>query len=671
MEAIIEDGRASLALRRHMASRYEVVARKAPPRTKAAEAVVPAELPVCEAQPALKDPPYRRLRVFAVDPSFSTSLATAGMNEVTLDVRWEKLEPGPVGEYIAVDDVLMDGKPNGVDLDDPRLLAQDGWSPSEGNPQFHQQMVYAVAMTTIRHFERALGRQVLWRHGHKEGKPFDDSVFTPRLVIRPHALRQANAFYSPQEIALQFGYFEAPPSSPIDIVPGSRIYTCVSHDVIAHETTHAILDGMQRRFTEPTNPDVLAFHEAFADIVALMQHFTIREVLENEIRRTRGDLKTESMLGSLAVQFGKATHGHGALRDAIGRIENGVWKRSEPDPRALQTQLTPHGRGSILVGAVFDAFLAIYDARIQDLIRINTRGTGVLPTGAIHPDLVGRLTEEAAKSARHVLKICIRALDYMPPVDITFFEYLRALITADYDLVKSDPHNYRVAFVEAFRRRGIYSASMADPSNDALRTLSVDTLRWQGLDTAPMRKNESLWKKYEQMVRRLKRYANDCLYLRDRRDLFRKTRQVRVALQDELKGAFAAEPALAEALGLDPARKTFEVHELRRATRSTPDGELIPQVIVSLLQTQAVRADASSGTPAHTFRGGSTLLVDLVAADVKYCVVKRVRSSGRRERTATFLRDAASDPLSALMLLPDELEPFALLHSLVDGAGET
>ena len=211
---------------------------------------------------------------------------------------------------------------------------------------------------------------------------------------------------------------------------------------------------------------------------------------------------------------------------------------------------------------------------------------------------------------------------------------------------------------------------MADPSNDALRTLSVDTLRWQGLDTAPMRKNESLWKKYEQMVRRLKRYANDCLYLRDRSELFRKTRQVRVALQDELKGAFAAEPALAEALGLDPARKTFEVHELRRATRSTPDGELIPQVIVSLLQTQAVRADASSGTPAHTFRGGSTLLVDLVAADVKYCVVKRVRSSGRRERTAAFLRDAASDPLSALMLVPDELEPFALLHSVAGGAGE-
>src|SRR2546426_7763925 len=35
-----------------------------------------------------------------------------------------------------------------------------------------------------------------------------------------------------------------------------------------------------------------------SDIVALMQHFTIAEILENEIRRTRGDLEAESILRS-------------------------------------------------------------------------------------------------------------------------------------------------------------------------------------------------------------------------------------------------------------------------------------------------------------------------------------------------------------------------------------
>src|SRR5204862_3198342 len=108
-------------------------------------------------------------------------------------------------------------------------------------------------------------------------------------------------------------------------------------------------------------------------------------------------------------------------------------------------------------------------------LRIYTGGTGLLPAGAIHPDLVKRLAGEAAKSAGHVLNMCIRALDYIPPVDITFGEYLRGLITADSDLVGDDRYNYRVAFVEAFRRRGIY------PRN--LPTLSVDALPWQGAAT--------------------------------------------------------------------------------------------------------------------------------------------------------------------------------------------
>src|SRR5688572_25460531 len=235
------------------------------------------------------------------------------------------------------------------------------------------------------------------------------------------------------------------------------------------------------------------------------------------------------MLGSLAIQFGKASGGRSALRDAIGRLENGVWKRSIPDPRELQTRLTPHSRGAILVAAVFDAFLAIYKARIADLIRINTGGTGVLPNGAIHPDLVGRLTDEATKSAGHVLKMCIRAIDYLPPVDVTFFEYLRALITADYDLVRDDRHNYRVAFVEAFRRRGIYPVNLSLATPDTLRTLSVDTLRWQGLDYTRFSPEVqgAIRKQYGAIVRRLKRYADRCLYLEDREALFRRTREER------------------------------------------------------------------------------------------------------------------------------------------------
>ena len=78
------------------------------------------------------------------------------------------------------------------------------------------------------------------------------------------------------------------PDDPGDNLPGQTVFTCLSHDIVAHETTHALLDGMHRHFTEPTNPDVPAFHEAFADIVALFQHFTYKDVLLDTIQRTGG-----------------------------------------------------------------------------------------------------------------------------------------------------------------------------------------------------------------------------------------------------------------------------------------------------------------------------------------------------------------------------------------------
>ena len=138
----------------------------------------------------------------------------------------------------------------------------------------------------------------------------------------------------------------------------------------------------------------------------------------------------------------------------------------------LRGQTTePHDRGAILVAAIFDAFLAIYERRTADLLRLATSGSGVLGPGAIHPDLVDRLAREASKAAQHVLTMCVRALDYCPPVDITFGEYLRAIITADCDLVEDDRLKYRVAFVEAFRRRGIYPPDV--------RTMSVDSLVWR------------------------------------------------------------------------------------------------------------------------------------------------------------------------------------------------
>ena len=232
--------------------RYPAVTGRSAPTSPKTKGIVAEVVRACDAVPQLHDPIYRRLRVYAVDPSFSTRLDTAGIDETTLQVRWESLKPegepsvgkppspagtagparrapGPMGEYFKIDDADAADEFYGmVDLDDPRLLAQEGWAPSEGNPHFHQQMVYAVAMNTVQQFERALGRPVFWR-------PMPNGAFRRRLTLRPHALRQANAFYSPEEVALLFGYFDADADDPGKDVPGGRIYSCLSHDIIAHE----------------------------------------------------------------------------------------------------------------------------------------------------------------------------------------------------------------------------------------------------------------------------------------------------------------------------------------------------------------------------------------------------------------------------------------------------
>lgn len=599
-------------------------------------------------------PVHRRLRVYAFDPSLGTQLETAAINQLTLKVPWEDLGRGPVGEYLEV----VDYDPASgcfyapVDLNDGHVLAQDGLAPSEGSPQFHQQMVYAVAMRTIRNFELALGRLALW-----SPKQEAQDEFIQRLRIYPHALRDANAYYSPDKKGLLFGYFRAPGAGGGGF-PGGMVFTCLSHDVVAHETSHALLDGMHRRFNEPSNPDMWAFHEAFADIVALFQHFSWPEVLRHQIAKTRGDLERQSLLGELAQQFGQALGHYGALRSAIGAVnpETGQWERLRPSPEAYEKTLEPHDRGAILVAAIFDAFLAIYQSRVADLVRIASGGTGVLAPGEVHPDLVNRLAEEAAKTAQHVLTICIRALDYCPPVDLTFGEYLRALITADSEAVPDDPRGYRAAFIEAFRRRGIYPRDV--------RTLSVESLRWHPPSEDPGREV------FLEFVRELKAEDERWELAQSRRELFDRMEALRAALHERLKGNLAAEPEVCRRI--EPSLP-FEVHSLRPCQRVGPDGELIKQWVIEITQRRKEYLDegpeSAEGDDEREwfwFRGGSTWIVEAGSGRVRYVIEKNVNSANRLARQRRFLRETLGQSLGALYFDPWRAEiprePFAILH---------
>jgi len=649
-------------------------------------------------------PTCRRLRVYSLDPSLEQSLDTLDINTTVMSIRWEDLHPGPIGEYIEV----IDYDPASgcyytpIDLDDSGLLAQDGLTPFEGDPQFHQQMVYAVAMKTIANFEFALGRKMLWSpyvprdaQGQRQGS----DQFVRRLRIYPHALREANAYYSPQKKALLFGYFNARTKNPAQHLPGGVVFTCLSHDVVAHETTHALLDGQHERLLEPTNADVLAFHEAFADIVAIFQHFTMPDVLRHQIGKTRGDLGSSNLLAQLAVQFGRA-NARDALRDAL--------ENTAPDPSDLDTTHEPHERGAILVAAVFEAFVLIYRRRVADLLRISSGGTGVLAEGALHPDLVNRLAKEASRAAQHVLNMCIRALDYLPPVDLTFGDYLRALITCDYDLVRDDDLGYRVAFINAFSRRGIYPRDV--------RALSVSSLAWERPsdeaceffkrllpDPRVLKKMVDDWgqsplggggaldpalmsaENPEQQLRAVvDRYlkteppgpTEECCADNeeiDRGILFSRSKYHAMLLhyfiktkweliQDEKRGEQEVyntkQVAAWTGLKLAKGKKfSFEVHAVRPVHRVGPDGQLREHLLVIITQRLRKRlqldplphepgaaaapedddASADNGL-SFDFYGGCTLLIDSRAGCVRYCILKNIDNDNRQQRQEEFLR---------------------------------
>jgi hypothetical protein len=623
--------------------------------------------------PPARKPETRKLRVFAFDPGVGYDPKFLHINATTLDVRWESLEPGPVGEYLEVVDI---DPATGcgyapVDLDDPWILAGQGLSPSESNPRFHQQMVYGVAMKTIEHFEHALGRVALWAPRLVKYLAADEMAciedhYVQRLRIYPHALREANSYYSPEKKALLLGYFPASSMDPGNNLPNGVVFCSLSHDIIAHETTHALLDGLHRYFGEPTNTDMLAFHEAFADIVALFQHFTVPEALRDQIRNTKGDLAKQNLLGALAVQFGQAlgrrpgesVGPYGALRGEIGTIEDGRWIPNKPTTDDYKSKTEAHERGAVLVAAVFDAFLDIYRRRSADLIRLATGGTGVLPRGAIPVDLVNRLADEAAKVASHVLNICIRALDYCPPVDLMFGDYVRALITADRDLVPQDDWGYRASFVQAFRRRGIY------PTN--VRSLSTESLCWETpeleLDVADLIKGLQLG--WDLRLDRRQAYADSQANGRAVHEWFERKGN---------NGAYIVPKELIETLGFHRLGDTktlaaagaagplrnFEVHSVRPVRRIGPDGQQITDLVIEITQTWL--------TDRGKLRGGCTLLIDLENRRIRYVVRKKVGHPRSVSDQLQYQMHLADTSLAANYFGQEAFsrEPFAVLHRAI------
>jgi hypothetical protein len=569
-------------------------------------------------------PPHRKLRVFTQDPA--TPRGSAAIAE--LQVPYEPLEEGPVGSVIAVKDVneTTGETYEPVRLDELTLVMTAGLRPSTTDPRFAQQMTYALAAVMYDRFRQALGRDPQFSFPPHSGDRNGQRTVV-KLHVHPHAFEEDNAYYDPELGAIRFGYTRANESSQRLNQPGAIVFSSLSHDVVVHEMTHALLDGMRAQFMLPTNPDVDGFHEGFADLIALFQHFSYRDLVARAIADAQGAV-TSRLLVDLARQFGETTgDGQSPLRTAF--LTPGDLDVAVPEQHLYRPDLEAHDMGAILLRAVFDAFRAIFDAKTEKLRSLTPSGS------RLPPAMIDLLSAQAVRIAGQFTNLVIRAVDYCPPVDLRLGEYLRALLTADYDLVPDDEWGYREAFVRGFRRHGVHVEGVLD--------LTEDALLWRGPERRLPR------------VPGLSRPDSESVpeildsILKIRPPLTEQALQKRRA---QILGKYVTQPEHLYYFGLAAPSGTKRIEKpviesVREVRRVGPDGTFNDDIVAEVIQRRRTRG--------RWFHGGSTIILS-ASGTVRYVIAKNVMSV-RRE--AAFHRHIAEAPKETVECLGGEPGAFA------------
>jgi hypothetical protein len=457
------------------------------------------------------------------------------------------------------------------------------------NPNFHAQNVYAIVMRTLARFEQALGRRVAWGFdGHQ-------------LHVVPHAFVEANAFYSKEDRALMFGHFKG--------ADGRHVFTCLSHDIVVHEATHAILDGLRIGFMRDSGPDQAAFHEGFADVVSLLSVFSLKEIVDFALT-AGGKLKVtsrqglrlldgktilaqslaDSILFGIGKEFGQQLEGlrANALRRSI-QLAPSLQYLNDPEYEE------PHNRGEIFAAAMLRSMLELWLVRLRQL---GTFGANLFNLDAV--------IEEGAKVADQLLTMAIRALDYCPPLDLEFGDFLAALLTVDAEVVPDDDrYDYRKVIRETFASYGI------EPPEG--RTDS-----------------DGCWLPFTQHDRILYHKTNSDSMLRDREEVFRFIWENRAVL------------------GIDD-RAYAQVLSVRPSLRFGPDGFLLRESVCeytlranifgSELGTvcNMVRPDDIKTTDSFTVYGAGTLIFDQYGR-VKYHIQRPLNDAAWQAKRIEYLR---------------------------------
>jgi hypothetical protein len=210
--------------------------------------------------------------------------------------------------------------------------------------------------------------------------------------------------------------------------------------------------------------------------------------------------------------------------------------------------------------------------------------------------------------------MAIRAFDYLPPVDITFGDYLRAMVTADYELVQNDQVLQRDFMIQAFRNRRIFAEGVASAAEESLLWPSAPA----NTPPIPVNSEKSL---VDYLVRSATNFG---------RAPGPKKSESSEDYADSLEGSEVA------GLGRDVAAALHSYADVNRAAlmlrpdlpiqvqgfhsvfRVAPSGQLLIELVAQFLQTDKSMTDALGGIP---LRGGTTVVAS-ADGTIRYIITK-------------------------------------------------
>jgi hypothetical protein len=255
---------------------------------------------------------------------------------------------------------------------------------------FQQVCAFATVLRTMYLFEEpdALGRRLTWAFG------------SPQLLVIPRAGEWPNAFYDRESHSLQLFYIPRPDGQPA--------YSCLSRDVLSHETTHAILDGIAPDLYNALAPQSLAIHEGLADLTALLMSFRSEKLRKAVLKETNGSIANSTAFSTVAPEFGQARDPSGASRYLRSLLNEKTLDRSDTANRV--NRYDPHSLCQVLTGALYTVMVKIHQSLATDY----SKSGWALYVGG-----------------ERFKRMILRALDYLPPGEASFGDYGRAILAAD------------------------------------------------------------------------------------------------------------------------------------------------------------------------------------------------------------------------------------------------